>query len=262
MVYIPKKKKKETLSQYYLRLSPSARMNLKNGKKKRKPRSDIGKSHVVRKKRSSPMSAEDLIKWGIYNKISTRADYDIRFRGNDYAPSYHHIINCFGSWNQYRKAIKNPFVSCRRDTNYYDFEKNGEESYFRLCISLGYHGGTKEEYNKIKKANPNGALVSLRRITKQFGSFVIFKNLVLSKLDEESINRFVEESMNRGYRLNEQEAIDVGIDIKGIKNRLGKRIFNKILLRKEASVFRKIGIAINWSVWLRESKNSEASNEK
>lgn len=252
MSYIPKRKKNETLNQYHLRLSPKARNLLHSDKKPRKRRSDFGKSHVVRKTSKIPMLASEMVEWGRFNNITTKRDYEERFRGDSSAPSCNQIIDVFGSWTNFRKRVCNDFTSV--SNNYYDFDKHGDESYLRLCISLGYRGGTKADYNAVRGNNPSGALLPPGAIVKRFGGFVVFKNLVLSLLDDLSINRIVDESFLRGYRLNDKEIFALGIDIKGIKNRLGKRLYNKLILRKESKVFQGLGLAVNWAVWLREKK--------
>lgn len=263
MTYVPKRRKNETWVDYFARLSPKARAVLgsKQGKQTRKTRSDKGKTHNMRV-RKAQMMPDDIIKWGNYYQVGSRQDYDKRFSGDNKAPTYNNIIECFGSWQVFRTALKNSSDSLNKRTQeYYDFENNKDKDYVRLCISLGYLGGSQKDYNAIRGMNPKGVLISLYKIKERFGSFTNFKKLVHGHLDSSILNEFIAVSFQHGYRLSFNEAQSLDIDIEGVQKRLGKQFFNVLLYRKEKEMFKELGIPVRWDVWLRSNKG-DSLNEK
>lgn len=227
-------------SEKYLKLSPKARRNRENKKnklknkpprfkKKVKPKRKYTK--VIRRKNVKKYTREQMIEWGRINGIRVVRDlWKMAFIQED-TPTFKMILKEFGSWGKYKELVGNVFV---------DEEKTGfigdktEQEYARLCLRFNIF--KRADYLRVRKQYSN-ILISYEKLMQRFGSWYNFRRLLKCFDTQRIITEYVEASIEAGHPLKLYECDEKGIEIRRAMEGLGKRIFNRLLRKKQTQIY-------------------------
>lgn len=141
-------------------------------------------------------------------------------------PSIQGIVFLFGTWPVFMRMVK------KKEKNWKWGDLPRDDELVGICSKL--HLETAQQYIDLRKTTRLGEyLPSLSFVLGRFGSWNIFRSLLLSFSIDEQMDRYFRRSMEKGKPLTMSECDAEGIEIRFLKETLGKDLFNRVLYEKE-----------------------------
>lgn len=183
-------------------------------------------------------SKQEILDFAIRHQVVTKdemytAMHDFR---HESPPSMTQLEYMFGSYGNFRRELEND-PRCWRWSR-----RIGDEELVRYCARLRIR--TSTQYCEIRKTSLGDFLPAYGTLVKRFGSWTLFRMLMLSYDIDTQMNRYFSESMRAGRELTLTECDRMGIEIRYLQETLTPALLKRIMHEKEM-LFRNPGGGIS-----------------